>query len=229
MGIADGMSRLPTSLMGPAFAEDSFGADAEVYVGNSGAFKEGTGMNSEGKHEGSPEGNRDKWVYSVGLVEGRRRGNASGEEETDQGEEILEEGSSVLRWARWKKFLLSGFYKKVMLFKLGGIQELSRPAMDVGRNEMRHVVSIAERFALAEGSGDDSGRLIFRERDGCLAGCVVENEVGDVLRSMHDTHGHFSQGITAGRLFGHYYRPSRNADIARWIATCDSCQRFGPI
>ena len=165
-------------------------------------------------------------LRSVMTAMARRQGCETGE---DSGDQLLEEGSSVLRWARWKKFLLSGFYRKVMLFKLGGIQELTKPAMDVGRNEARRIVKLAEKFVLAEGSGEDSGRLFFKERDGCLAGCVVEDEVGEVLRSMHDMHGHFAQGITAGRIFGRFYWPTRNADVARWTATCDSCQRVSPI
>ena len=72
------------------------------------------------------------------------------------------------------------------------------------------------------------GRLFFWERDGSLAVCVVE-EVGKVLRNVHDAHGHFAQGITAGRLFGRFYWPSRNADVARWVSTCDSCQRVSLV
>jgi hypothetical protein len=113
--------------------------------------------------------------------------------------------------------LSSVFFRKIVLFKLGGIAELTKPAEDVGRNEMKRIVKLAGKFILAEGgSGDNAG-------DGSLAGCVVEEEVPGVSGNMHDAHGHFAQGITMGRVFGKYYWPTRNADVAQWVATCDSC------
>jgi hypothetical protein len=94
----------------------------------------------------------------------------------------------------------------VVFFKLGGIAVLRMSEEDVGRNEARRIVRLAERFVLADsgGTGEDSGHLFFRERDGSLAGCVVEEEVSEVLRNAHDAHGHFAQGITSGRLFGRF-------------------------
>ena len=215
MGIADGMSRMPTSLMGPAFAEDAMGMDAEIFDG---AISRTQGTSA------SP-------IVVTTRVQRGLESPLGENEESDLRSGILEEGASVLRWARWKKFLLSDFYKKVVLFKLGGICELTKPEVDVGRNEARRIVRLADKFVLADsgGSQENSGRLFFKERDGSLAGCVVESEVGEVLRCMHDAHGHFAQGITAGRLFGRFYWPTRNADVARWVATCDSCQRVGPI
>ena len=188
MGIADGMSRLPSCLMGKAYAEDAIGLDANIDWGTNG----GKGAVTNG---------------NLGVRSARRVGIGMGDHDPGGGNEILEEGASVLRWARWKKFLLSGFFRKVMLFKLGGIAELVKPEVDVGRNEARRIARMAEKFVLAErgGGGENSGRLFFRERDGSLAGCVVEDEVWEVLRNAHNAHGHFSHGVTSGRLYGHHY------------------------
>ena len=94
-----------------------------------------------------------------------------------------------------------------MLFKLGGISELTKPEVDGGRNEAKRIGKLAEKFVLAEtgGGGENSGRLFYREQDRSLARCMVEEEVDEDLKSAHDAHGHFMHGITSGRLFGRYY------------------------
>ena len=148
-----------------------------------------------------------------------------------ESQEVLEEGANALKWEKWKKWIRSSFFRKVVLFKLGGVSELMKPEEDIGRNEVRRIVRLAEKFVLADsgGGGENTGRLFFRERDGSLSGCVGEEVVAEVLRYAHDAHGHFAQGITSSRLFGHFYWPTRNHDVARWIATCESCQRVSPI
>ena len=220
MGIVDGMSRLPSCLMGKSFAEDAIGTDAKV------------DWLVEGKGDVERDGKIDN-VLAGRVLRGMQGIDEGGTKEhgDDNGSGILEQGASVLRWAKWKKFFLSNFFGKVMLFKLGGISELTKPEVDVGRNEVRRIVKLADKFVLAEtgGEGENSGRLFFRERDGSLAGCVVEEEVEAVLRNAHDAHGHFANGITSGRLFGSHYWPTRNAEVARWITSCDSGQKVGPI
>ena len=153
---------------------------------------------------------------------------ADGEVES---QEVLEEGAHALKWEKWKKWIRSGFFRKVVLFKLGGVCELMKPEEDIGRNEVRRIVKLAEKFVLADsgGSGENMGRLSFRERDGSLSGCIVEEEVAEVLRYTQVAHGHFAQGIISSSLFGHFYWPTRNDDVVRWIATCESCQRVSPI
>ena len=224
MGIADGMSRLPSCLMGRAYMEDAIGMDAgPLWLGET-TEESGEDMGLRRKEQEDSAGGNMVMGMAVRSV-GRNEGDM------EEGSRVLEEGASVMKWRRWKKFLLSIFFRKVMLFKLGGISELTKPEVDIGRNEAKRIVKLGEKFVLAEtgGGGENSGRLFYRERDGSLAGCVVEEEVDEVLRSAHDAHGHFMHGITSGRLFGRYYWPTRNADVARWIATCDSCQRVSPI
>lgn len=112
-----------------------------------------------------------------------------------------------------------------MLLKLGGMTELVKWEVDVGRNDARRIARMAERG----GDGENSGHLILGVRDGSLAGCVVKEEVGEVLRSAHDAQGHFLHEVTARRLYGRHYWPTCNAHIAHWIATYYSCQRDSPI
>ena len=221
MGIADGMSRLPNHLMSPCFVEDAIGTDAEP-VGSNGYWG---GLLESGDTGGLEGAGRE--TVGVAMV----RAQEGGMDTREGNSEILEEEAHALQWERWKRWIRSDFFRRIVLFKLGGVSALTRPEEDVGRNEIRRIVRLAEKFVLADsgGGGENSGRLFYRERDGSLAGCVVEEEVPLVLRNAHDAHGHFAQGITSGRLFGHHYWPTRNHDVARWIATCDSCQRVSPL
>lgn len=95
---------------------------------------------------------------------------------------------------------------------------------------MRVIAQKEENLVLEEGADyEDAGILFYREKDGRLATCVVEGEITKVLEEAHDAHGHFSHAITAGRLHGNYYWPTRNADVARWMASCKSCQQVAPL
>ena len=50
------------------------------------------------------------------------------------------------------------------MFKLVGVSELMKPEADIGRNEVRRIVRMAEKFVLADsgGGGENTGRLFFR-------------------------------------------------------------------
>ena len=130
-------------------------------------------------------------------------------------------GARELKREKWFKWLNSKFYGEVTRAKLDGLQ--AKEEMDMGRNEWRSLMNKARRYVMVEGR---DGKLIWREKDGQLALCVLEEEVGKVLRRLHDGHGHFAAGITEGRAHGKYYWPSRQKDIGRWIASCEPCQRM---
>ena len=99
----------------------------------------------------------------------------------------------------------------------------ARDEVDLGRNEWRTLVNKAGRFRMAEGR---EPKLFWKETDGQLAVGVLEDEVERVLRKLHNGHGHFAVGLTAGRAHGSYFCPSRQRDIGRWIASCEPCQRM---
>ena len=85
----------------------------------------------------------------------------------------------------------------VVRVKLDGIE--AQDELDLGRNEWKVLERRAGRFWMAEGR---EARMYWKERDGELALCVLEDEVEKVLRGLHDGHGHFAAGITAGRAHG---------------------------
>jgi hypothetical protein len=132
------------------------------------------------------------------------------------------EGASWLRHDRWKDWIASPFYRKVILYKLRGEQFFLDPAEDIGRNEARAIRRKSHRYVMAEAS---AARLFYREKTGRLSMCVLETEVPKVCHSLHDVHGHFATGITVGRAYGEYYWPTRDRDIAHWVQTCIHCQR----
>jgi hypothetical protein len=60
--------------------------------------------------------------------------------------------------------------------------------------------------------------------------CVREDEVPDILRNFHDgpCGGHFSDKCTTYKvLHSGYYWPSIFKDAAKYVRSCDSCQRIG--
>lgn len=85
MAIADGMSRLPSCLMGKVYAEAVIGLDVNIDWGTNGG------------RDAEENGNLE--VRSARRVGVRKEVQAGG------GNEILEEGAPVLRWASWKRFL----------------------------------------------------------------------------------------------------------------------------
>lgn len=70
---------------------------------------------------------------------------------------------------------------------------------------------------------------LYRERTGKLATCVFESRVEGILRRYHDSHGHFAKDMTLRLSKGRYYWLTRSRDVAQYVQSCDSCQRFGPL
>jgi transposase InsO family protein len=134
----------------------------------------------------------------------------------------VNEGASWLRHDRWKDWIASPFYRKIVLYKLRGELFFLDPSEDIGRNEARAIRRKSHRYVMAEAS---KARLFYREKTGRLSVCVLETEVPKVCHSLHDVHGHFATGITVGRPYGEYYWPTRDRDIAHWVQTCIHCQR----
>lgn len=117
-------------------------------------------------------------------------------------------------------FEKSEWYGDIVKYVRRGMEGLKSSGL--GRNGTRAVVRRSIRF-LVLGEG-----LFWKERDGCLAKCVLPHEVDGVLMDLHDCHGHFAGGLTVGRAIGRYYWPLREKDIWRYCLSCDTCQRVGP-
>jgi Integrase zinc binding domain len=75
----------------------------------------------------------------------------------------------------------------------------------------------------------DEGVLYRKEKDGSLAVCVFEDEVGDVMDAAHEIHGHFSGPWTLRNLLGKHWWPTRAADCFQHTRTCHACQRIAPL
>jgi hypothetical protein len=116
------------------------------------------------------------------------------------------------------RYLSSGWYGGITKFKMFGSEDLSleqKERMNIKRKSRRYVV--------------DGDELYYRENDGQLSVCVLERNVDAVLQSGHDVHGHFSISATLSNLIGRCYWPTRSADVAVYVRSCDACQRVAPL
>jgi len=82
------------------------------------------------------------------------------------------------------------------------------------------------RYVLVEAA---EPKLFYREKNGELASCVLESDIEKILVNLHEGHGHFASSITLARAHGKVYWPSRGNGIARWVASCEACQRVTKI
>jgi hypothetical protein len=169
--------------------------------------EEETGAEQKGEEETQAE-----------QIGGRETPEANMKKTTEARREILKEA--------WKDWLAEKDYRLLILYKLGG--ELGWQNEDLGRQEKRKLRERAKRFVMGCGVGEYQP-LFYREEDGSLSHCVKNRDIERTLATIHDTHGHFSTGITAGRAYGRYYWPTRMRDIGSWVASCPVCQRVGPL
>jgi len=244
MGIADGLSRLPNRLLQKAMAEDSEGLSPRM-----GAMVSVTGLATDVMvNSVLAQGLRgDMRFWNVGDI-GRRKyeqGEASGlddedinwhvvclqEEELEEqaGNEIgLEQAAKDMRRRRWKKWLESGMYGMVVQARLDELEYgvIGAGQMELGRSQRKALERAMRRYVLVDGA---EPKLFFRERNGELASCVLEQEVPKVLADLHQGHGHFANGITLGLAHGQVYWPSRAYDIGRWVSSCEPCQRVTKV
>ena len=142
----------------------------------------------------------------------------------EEGRNSLEAAAREIRKRKWREWMDSGFYRGILRVKLEGTG--AKEELDLGRSEWRSLEKRARRYTMVKGRDT---RLFWREVDGQLVLCVLEEEVERVLRDVHDGHGHFAAGITAGHAHGKYFWPTRQRDIGRWVASCEACQRMTHI
>ena len=98
--------------------------------------------------------------------------------------------------------------------------------MELGRSQRKSLEKAMRRYVLVDGR---EAKLFFREKNGELASCLLENNVPAVLASLHEGHGYFANGITLGRAYGRVYWPSRAYDVGRWVSSCEPCQRVTKV
>ena len=246
MGIADGLSRLPTRLQSYHTAEDVEGlrpcmegivavsgltTDVKINAGLPVALRLGQRFWHVGEIERETRSGEESRFTTMEVKRGGFIGTLAAEEKGVEAGEVdgfLRKAASDLRRRSWRKWLESGMYGKVVQARLdeleGGILGVKR--MDMGKSERRILERTIRRYVLVE-SGEP--KLFYREKNGELAGCVLEQDVEKVLTDLHEGHGHFASTITLARAHGKVYWPSRANDIARWVASCEACQRVTKV
>ena len=244
MGIADGLSRLPSALMQQAFIEDSDGPQPrwatviasgqhgiDVQVPATAIFATKTRLEI-----GLTKGKREIWqngeYHGGDGGEDARKGGGDGVgvvgvvlREQDEGWR-LEMAAKAMKRRKWQRWLNSGYYGQVVKLKMEGMRAVEEFKLDLGKGGLRALENKAKRYRMSEGQ---EARLYWQESDGQLAACVLEEEVERVLMNLHDGHGHFAAGITGGRAQGQFFWPTRQKDIGQWVSSCRPCQRMTKI
>ena len=225
MGIADGMSRLPTRCQSKVFAEDTERIEAMI----AGVLP----VKVTGTIIGRKPSAKRAWDFRSVMAAATQKKPKVTKDDVPPIKKAMEEDTETTKTARmdvlkqmWKDWLSEKDYRLILLYKLGG--ELGWQDEDLGRQEKRKLRESSKRFVLGQGSGEYKP-LFYREEDGSLSHCVKNRVIERTLATIHDTHGHFSTGITAGRAYGRYYWPTRTRDIGSWVASCPVCQRVGPL
>lgn len=216
MGIADGLSRLPTRLLQNAVSEDSegprplignlvavMGLTTDVMVNTCLAMalrmEEGFWVSLKVPVEKRSEGKsfeigatwyKDAYPYMVcnQVVEmdgGQEKENA------------LVKAANDMRRRSWKRWLESGMYGAIVQARLDELETgvVGVGKLKLGRSQKRALERAMRRYVLIDGA---EPRLFYRERNGELASCVLEEDIGKVLTSLHEGHGNFAVGITLG-------------------------------
>ena len=222
MGIADGLSRLPTRLLALHVAEDTEGPRpimglvipvirlaTDVVVNGSLAVTLRMDHGFWISDKGGILGGRLEDVQAARQIDERYFiGTVTGEEEEDLsggcGKSWSREGGSDMRWRRWKIWLESEWYGIIVQARLnemdGGV--FGAKDLELGRSTQRALERSMRKYVLVDA---ERPRLFYRERNGELSTCIRENEVEGVLRSLHEGHGHFAVGLTLGRAHGRVY------------------------
>lgn len=90
------------------------------------------------------------------------------------------------------------------------------------KNRARNIRRRSLRFLIRD------GLLYRREIDGAVARCLMDEEVGQILKWAHMECGHYSAGTTLHLLKGKFWWPTRNEDVQKFCQECPDCQRVGP-
>lgn len=218
--IADGLSRMPARLFENEKEgennelEEANGETAVVAVergGTSGELGWDCGTSTEGEL-GEPLG-----AFEAFLV--REGGNEHAEEEGGN--------RRGTRWVKekevWGIWMNSEWYGKLIRYLLRG----DFGGQDVVKNERRRIRLWGRKFVLFD--GEKRKGLFYKERDGRLALCVLQEDVGSTLARYHDCDGHFAGRLLVKYLLGKVYWPTRVKDCHYYARTCQDCQSMGPI
>jgi len=248
MGIADGLSRLPTYLMETPIAEDMEGPTPVISsiirvnglatdvmvnslsvqaVRSEKAFWNIDGQRLEEKETFIIENTRAELVMSLNSREVREEGVEEMVEGSRTENEGLRKAANEVIRRRWAKWLKSGMYGAVVQARLDEWEGLiGGKGMKLGRSERRMLERTMRQYVMVDRRDP---KIFYREKNGELTSCVLEEDVTKVLHNLHEGHGHFATQITLRRAHGKVYLRSRAKDIGRWVASCLPCQRVSKI
>ena len=138
------------------------------------------------------------------------------------GDEVIDEGigdveTNKVQWAKW---LGDSWYGEIVHYLLfHSVQGTSQ--------RIRKVRHEAKKYILLD-APDSLPQLAYQEPSGELSACIRHDRVAAILHRFHNNHGHYSASMMGRNLLGRYYWPGRLQDIARWCASCNTCQKLGP-
>lgn len=112
----------------------------------------------------------------------------------------------------------SKWYGKVANYLLDGATAVK----NCGRSEAKTVRQMSLRYKLTD------QHLLYTERSGEFARCLLPQDIPRILTWAHDEHGHFSIVITLHKLRGQWYWPTRTTDVERHCRSCHVCQLNEP-
>ena len=248
MGIADGLSMLPTPRLATHTAQDSEGLRpymngivpvsglvTDVLVNSTLAISLGTNYKVWAMESGEQDEVRERWAVNNMREGGEVFVGTSRLEEAGIGQamggkmglEMRRAAGEMVR-TRWEKWLKSGMYGTIVQARLDELEDgiIRAKQREMGRRERRVLKRDMRRYVMIDGR--EPG-LFFREKNGELASCILEKDVRKVHNDLHEGHGYFASRITLGPAHGKVYWPSRANDIGRWVTSCESCQRVSNI
>ena len=136
---------------------------------------------------------------------------------------LLVEAAKYMRRRRWNVWLKSGLYGRIVQARLHELDKgvFGAKAIELGRRKRKMVGGAMRKYVMVDA---EELKLFFRGKNGELATCILEDDVGSVMTRLHEGHVNFGAGITLGRAHERVYWPSRDYDIGRWVSSCESCQ-----
>lgn len=124
----------------------------------------------------------------------------------------------------WREYLEDSWYEEPLLVALGANIPNARDLLPKQRKAIRR---FAARLILYE---DHQGPLLgYKSNSGKRVQCVLQKDVKDTLRTIHDTHTHFATEISSQTAVSTYFWPTMLEDINEWCRTCPQCQFLGPL
>ena len=93
----------------------------------------------------------------------------------------------------------------------------------------RHMTKVdSQRFARVLSQYRLHNHRLLHQLDDQWIPCILETEVAETLRQMHDGTGHFAADAVISRLRYKAYWPTLTTDVVTYIKGCMLCAKYGP-